>query len=153
MNKCLMVYVPPGIGKQAASSAPRRTEVRLALGFTAQNTTRSPHGGVRSGLNGTSVPTALIWRVFRLVAAVVQLYWALRRRPAIGRLVLHSSSSDSQRRAMVSGSGRALATVEPSRNRPDRSFRGMWAQSKTGARFERKRLMRMNHRLPDEDGR
>jgi hypothetical protein len=153
MNKCLMVYVPPGIGKRAAPSAPGRSEVRLALRLAAQNATRFSRGGFRSGLSGTPVPTALIWRAFRLVAAVMQLFWALPRRPAIGRLVLHSSSGDSQGRLMASGSSRALATVEPGRNRHDRSFRGMWAQSKTGARFERKRLMRMNHRLPDEDGR
>jgi hypothetical protein len=46
--------------------------------------------------------------------------------------------------ARASDLGDAVAIAEHSRKRHDRNFHGVWAQSYPGARFERKRLIRMS---------
>ena len=46
--------------------------------------------------------------------------------------------------AGASDLGSAVAIAEQSRKRHVRNFHGIWAQSEPGARFERKRLIRMS---------
>jgi hypothetical protein len=43
------------------------------------------------------------------------------------------------------------AEGEPSRKRQERTFSGIWGQSQSGARFKRKRLMRMTHQIANGD--
>ena len=45
----------------------------------------------------------------------------------------------------LSAQGRIDVRLDLRRATQNRNFSGIWAQSKPGTRFERKRLMRMNH--------
>ena len=148
MNNCLTVQVTQGPGNRAAPSAQSHTGLRLAFWRTAQNISRLSLGVFFSGLSGTTESTPLIWMGFRLFGAVVQLFRALPKRSAMDRLFLHRLDGHSQGQAGARNFGSAVAIAEPSRDRHDRSFLDMWVQSESGARFERKRLIRMSHQLP-----
>jgi hypothetical protein len=76
--------------------------------------------------------------------------------------VLHLSTCERQVGAVAfpsegksgaSGPGKVPAIPEPSWNHHWGNFRGVRFRGKPGTRFERKRLMRMNHRVPSEDSR
>lgn len=153
MNKCLTVHVPQGAGKREGSSAQGRAEVRFAFRRTAQNIFRLSLGGFLSGLSVTAEATPLVLVLFRVLGAVAQWLRPSPKGPAKDQLLLHSAEGHAQGEAWANDLGSASAIAEPSRNRHDTSFRGIWAQSKSGACFERRRLMRMTHRIPDEHSR
>jgi hypothetical protein len=153
MNKYLTVHVPQGAGKRAAPVAQRRAEVRLAFSQAAQNISRLSPGVFLSGLSGTAEATPLVLVLFRVFGAVAQWLRPSPKGSAKDQLLLHSAEGHSQGEAGPRDLGSASAIAEPSRNRHDTSFRGIWTQNKSGARFERKRLMRMTHRIPNEDSR
>ena len=110
-----------------------------------------PLGSFRN--HGIDTADCDVFSTARCGRAIVLDFWTLPKLSAMDRLFLHRLDGHSQGQAGASDFGSALAIAEPSLNRHDRNFRGIWAQSKPGIRFERKRLMRMNHRLPSEDSR
>ena len=151
MNKCLTVHVPPAADKRAAPGAQRRAGVRLAFGQTAQNISRLSLGTFLAGLSGTTESTPLILMLFRVLSAVVQRFRASPKRSAGDQLLLARGDSHSHKVARASDPRSALVTTEPGPDRRRRSLRGAWAQSKSDTRFERRRLMRMTHRIWNED--
>jgi hypothetical protein len=153
MNQCLTVHVPQGAGKRAAPIAQWRTEVRLAFRRAAQNISRLWLGVFLSGLSDTTESTPLILTLFRVLSAVARRFCASPNRSASDQLLLAKVDSHSHKVAGASDFGRGLVAAELGRNRHRRSFRGAWAQTKSGARFEIQRLMRMNHATPNEDSR
>jgi hypothetical protein len=58
---------------------------------------------------------------------------------------LRRLNGDSQGEAEANDLSSALPIAEPGRNRHHGNFRGIWAQIKSGTRFERKRLIRMTY--------
>ncbi len=120
----------------------------MSLSRTYRSVSRLSLGLFLLGLFGTTESTPLTMLVFRLLGAVVQSFQALAKRLAKDQLFLHKSDGHPQGQAETSDRGGALAMTEPSSNRPGSNFRGIWVQGKPGARFQKKRLMRMNHRLP-----
>jgi hypothetical protein len=88
--------------------------------------------------------------LFRVLGAVAHWFRLVPDRSAKDQLLLLSAERRSPGQAGASDLGSASAITEPSRNCQAGSFRGVWAQSKSGARFERRRLMRVTHRIPDE---
>jgi hypothetical protein len=151
MNKCLTVHVPPAADKRAAPGAQRRAGVRLAFGQTAQNISRLSLGTFLAGLSGTTESTPLILMLFRVLSAVVQRFRASPKRSAGDQLLLARGDSHSHKVARANDPRSALVTTEPGPDRRRRSLRGAWAQSKSDTRFERRRLMRMTHRIWNED--
>jgi|ERR1035441_8263629 hypothetical protein len=125
MNKCLTVQVTQGPGNRAGTSAQSRAGLRLAFWRTAQNISRLSLGVFLSGLAGITESTPLILMGFRLFGAVVQLFRGLPKRSAMNRLFLHRLNGHSQGQAGARDFGSAVVVAEPSRERHDRSFRGM----------------------------
>jgi hypothetical protein len=145
MSKCLSVHIPQGSGKSSGLSASGCTAVGLALGRTAQDSARLSRAHGRTGRRGTEESAPLILTLFRALSTVVQWFRALPK-SSDGDLLLHDRlESHLQSVAVASDLGSALVTTVPGRDRHRQSFRGAWAQTKSGARFERKRLMRMTH--------
>jgi|ERR1035437_2507782 hypothetical protein len=153
MNKCLTVHVPQGAGKRAAPSTQERTESRLAFGRAAQIISRASLGVFLSGLSGTTESTPLVLAAFRLLSAVVQWLRASPSRSARDQLTLAKADGHAYEVAGVSDLGRGLVQAEPVRNHQQKTFRGAWTHTESGARFERRRLMRMHHAIRSEDSR
>jgi hypothetical protein len=147
MNKCLPVPVPQEPCKPSGLSASKRSEAGLAFRRTARNVSRLSLGFFLLGLSGNREATPLIG----LLRAVVPLFRAFPKRSATDQLFRRGNKGHSRGEAGASDLSGALPLAEPGRNRPDRTFRGIWTRSGPGNRLGRKRLMRMNHRLPNPD--
>ena len=153
MNKCLPVPVPRGPSKPLDLSAQGRTEVALAFRRAAQNVSRLSLRCCLLCLCGTTETPPLVLMLFRLLGAGVRRLRPLPKRSSTDQVLRHGADDRSPGEPMPSDLGGASALAEPNCKRLDRKFRGIWAAGKSGDRFERRRLMQMTHRIPDQDSR
>jgi hypothetical protein len=153
MNNCLPLPIPGSHCKPLGRSAQGHTEAGRVCRKTAQSVVPLSLGCSVSILRCPAEAKSVFLVLFRVLGAVAQWLRPSPKGPAKDQLLLHSAEGHSQGEAWANDLGSASAIAEPSRNRHDTSFRGIWAQSKSGARFERRRLMRMTHRIPDEHSR
>jgi hypothetical protein len=145
MIKYLSVHVPQGHGKSSSLSASGYTAMGLALGRTAQDSARLSRAHDRAGRRVTEKSAPLILMLFRALRTVVQWFRAFPRSSGRDPLLHDKLVSHLQSVAVTSDLGSARVTAKPGRDRQRRGFRGVWTHTKSGARFERRRLMRMTH--------
>lgn len=153
MNNCLPLSIPGSPCKPLGRSAQGHTEAGRVCRQTAQSVSPLSLGCSVSILRRPAESKPVVLMLFRVLGAVAQWFRFLARGSARDQLLPHIAKGHSQGEAWAKDLGSASAIAEPSRDRHDRSFRGIWAQSKSGARFERRRLMRMSHRIPREHSR
>ena len=97
------------------------------------------------GISGTTESTPLPSILLRLLFSVGLLF-----RPAPKNVLKRGCQGKVNSPPLTASAADDMTVSHPQRVSGTRggSFRGVWTSPRTGARFERKRLMRMNHRLP-----
>ena len=145
MNNCLPLPIPGSHCKPLGRSAQGHTEAGRVCRQTAQSVSPLSLGCSVSSLHRPAEAKPVVLMLFRVLGAVAQWFRFSPKGSAKDQLLPHKAEGHSQGEAWANDLGSASAIAEPSRNRRDRSFRGIWAQSKSGACFERRRLMRMTH--------
>jgi hypothetical protein len=146
MNKCLSVSVPQGPCNSSGLLLSVRAHAGSALRRTAQEVPRLAQARDRTGRVGAGELAPLIRTLLRVLDAAVKSFQALPK--GSGRAQLLPGRLDSPLQSVADAGdfgSSAQVTREPVRNRHSGSFRGVWTHTKSGARFERKRLMRMTH--------
>jgi hypothetical protein len=150
MNNCLPLPIPGSPCKPLGRGAQRHTEAKRGCRKTAQSVAPLSLGCSVSILRRPAEAKPVFLMLFRVLGAVAHWFRLVPERSAKDQLLLLSAERRSPGEAGASDLGSASAITEPSRNWQAGSFRGIWAQSKSGARFERRRLMRVTHRIPDD---
>jgi hypothetical protein len=145
MNKCLSVSVPQGPCNSSGLLLSVRAHAGSALRRTDREVPRLAQPRDRTGHVGAGELAPLIRTLHRVLDAAMKSFQALPRGSARVQLLPGRLDSPLQSVADAGDFGSAQVTREPVRNRHSGSFRGVWTHTKSGARFERKRLMRMTH--------
>ena len=145
MSKCLSVSVPLGPGKPPGLLVPARGHVGSPLRRTAREAARLSQAQERTGRGGAGESVPLMGTLPRVLGIAVRSLRLLSRPSGRVQFLLERLGSPLQRGADASDLGRSPITAEPVRNPLHKTFRGTWTHTKSGARFERKRLMRMTH--------
>ena len=137
MSKCLSVPVPLGPGKPLGLLVRAHAHVGLVSRRTAQDGPRRSQAQDRMGRGGSGL--------LRVLGIVLR---SPRVSPiASGKVQLlpERLGTPSQCVPDASDFGSAPVRAEPVRNHQRETFRGAWTHTESGARFERRRLMRMTH--------
>jgi hypothetical protein len=153
MSKCLSVHVPQGPCKATGLSTPGYAALGLVLGRTAEGNVRLSRAHGHTAPRGTGESAPLILALFRALSAVAQWFRAFAERSDRDLMLHDRLDSHLQGVAVASDLGSASVIAAPSRDRQRRSFRGVWTHTKSGACFERRRLMRMTHAIRNVDSR
>lgn len=153
MSKCLSVPVPLGPGKPPGLMVHTHAHVPSASRQTAQGAPRRSQARDHLGRGGTGATAPLMGTLLRVFGRLAGSLRALPKASVKAQLLPEKFDSHSQRVADASDLGRAPTPAEPVRNHQRNTFRGAWTHTKSGARFERRRLMRMHHGVRREDSR
>jgi hypothetical protein len=134
MNNCLPLHIPREPCKPLGRSAEGHTEARPAFRRSAHNISHLSLGCGLLSPCGTTEAKPLVLMLFRALGAMAHWFRPLPKSSAKDQLLLHKAEGHSQGEAGTSDLDSTSAVTEPSRNRRDRSFRGIWAQSKSSPR-------------------